>query len=61
MTTAQQALVAIRDWMFDMHRMGREFSPEQREAAEFAAMDAAKAGAGFESAFEAGVVAINKI
>jgi hypothetical protein len=44
-----------------MHRMGRDFSPEERKAAEAAAIHAATDGAGFQTAFQAGVAAVNHI
>jgi hypothetical protein len=59
MKTAQEAIAALREWMFDMHRMGRQFSPEERRAAEAAALRAATSGAGFQLAFHAGVDAIH--
>ena len=61
MKTGQEAVVALREWMFDMHRMGREFSLEERQAAESAALHAALGGAEFQSAFHAGVTATNAI
>jgi hypothetical protein len=61
MKTDQEAVVALREWMFDMHRMGRDFSLEERKAAESAALHAAMDGAEFQSAFHAGVIAINAI
>jgi hypothetical protein len=56
--TGTDVVAALRDWMLDLHRMGRIFSDDQREAAETAAMHAADGGASYEQAFHAGVAAV---